>query len=257
MAAGRHEDTYEHLHPLFQDLADCKDGAEREALREKLITGHLPVAQHIARRFSRPGQSIEDLTQVATIGLINAVDRFDPSMGKDFLSFAVPTIMGVVRKHFRDHTWAVHVPRRLKELHLRIGAASAELFQLTGHSPTPSELAEHLGVSVEEVHDGIEATNAQHTVSLDAPTMTDGSDTPFSDLLGDDDPALANIDYYRSLRPLIAELDERERLILRLRFGSNLTQSEIGQRVGLSQMHVSRILSQTIRGLREGLEIPP
>jgi RNA polymerase sigma-B factor len=232
-------------------------GAERARIRDELITGHLPLANHIARKFARRGQPLEDLEQVARLGLVNAVDRFDPQRGKPFLAFAVPTIMGEVRRYFRDTGWSLSVPRRLKELHLRITAESEQLRQRLGRSPTPSELAKVLGLSIDEVYEGIEAANAYQLFSIDHPGG--GSDEPgkhptVTDTLGDDDAALAMVENVASLRPLISKLPERERLILALRFSGDLTQSQIADRVGLSQMHVSRLLAKTLAQLRSDIE---
>nr|WP_243754084.1 RNA polymerase sigma factor SigF [Labedaea rhizosphaerae] len=232
-------------------------GAERARIRDELITGHLPLANHIARKFARRGQPLEDLEQVARLGLVNAVDRFDPQRDKPFLAFAVPTIMGEVRRYFRDTGWSLSVPRRLKELHLRITAESEQLRQRLGRSPTPSELATVLGLSIDEVYEGIEAANAYQLFSIDHPGA--GSDQPgkhpaVTDTLGDDDAALAMVENVASLRPLISKLPARERLILALRFSGDLTQSQIADRVGLSQMHVSRLLAKTLAQLRSDIE---
>jgi RNA polymerase sigma-B factor len=249
---------YEHLVPLFTELAALNaDDPQRGELRDKLVTGHLPVAEHIAARFSHRGIPREDLIQVATLGLINAVDRFQPDRGSDFLSFAVPTIMGEVRRHFRDASWSVRVPRRLKELNLAISAASTELAQRLGRAPTPSELAYHLGLSQDEVYEGLEAGNAYHSVSLDEALSADSDSEPLGDTLGEEDAALEGVDYSESLRPLIEQLPERERRILTLRFFRDMTQTQIAERVGISQMHVSRLLARTLEQLRDGLMAEP
>jgi RNA polymerase sigma-B factor len=245
------------LAPLFVELASADpDDPRREQLRDKLVTEHLPVAQHIARRFSHRGESQEDLTQVATLGLINAVDRFDPDRGVDFLSYAVPTIMGEVRRHFRDTGWAVRVPRRLQELHLSVSSAIASLSQELGRAPTPSELAEHIGISREDVHRGLEAGNAYRSASLDE-LLTATDDIPLGDALGTDDAELAGVDNREAIRPLLDELSERERHILVLRFFRSMTQTQIAEQIGVSQMHVSRLLARTLTWLRERLEVEP
>ncbi|WP_166659214.1 SigB/SigF/SigG family RNA polymerase sigma factor [Labedaea rhizosphaerae] len=243
---------YDHLAPLFEKLAALPEGSREHALlRERLVTEHLPVAEHIARRFSRHGAPEDDVVQVARIGLIKAVDRFDPSLGHDFMSFAVPTVMGEVRRHFRDTGWSVRVPRRLKELALTVNAASTELAQVLGRAPTPSELASHLGVPKEEVFEALEATGAHHASSLDR-ELTDRPDAPsLADTLGEEDPELADAEARETVYPLLRSLPERERRIVVLRFFGNLTQSQIAQRVGLSQMHVSRLLSQSLDRLRK------
>jgi RNA polymerase sigma-B factor len=245
---------YERLAPLFVELAAIDTADPRRAeLREELVTGHLPLAEHIATRFSHRGVPREDLVQVATVGLINAVDRFEPDRGSDFLSYAVPTIMGEVRRHFRDASWSIRVPRRLKELNLAITAASGELSQRLGRAPTPSEIATHLNLTQEDVFEGLEAGNAYHSVSLDEALSADSDSDPLADMLGEEDAALEGVENYESLRPLIEKLPERERLILTLRFFRNLTQTQIAERIGISQMHVSRLLARTLERLREGL----
>lgn len=245
---------YEELAPLFVELASVsKQDPRHEQLRETLVTEHLPVAQHIARRFSHRGESQEDLTQVATLGLINAVDRFDPERGVDFLSYAVPTIMGEVRRHFRDTGWAVRVPRRLQELHLSVSSAIATLSQELGRAPTPSELASHLHISKNEVFQGLEAGNAYRSTSLDE-LLTDTDEIPLGDAIGEDDTQLYEVENREAIRPLLDELGERERRILVLRFFRSMTQTQIAEQIGISQMHVSRLLARTLSWLRERLE---
>jgi RNA polymerase sigma-B factor len=245
---------YEHLAPLFGELAKLgEDDPRRGELRNELVTGHLPLAEHIAARFSNRGVPREDLVQVATLGLINAVDRFQPDRGTDFLSFAVPTVMGEVRRHFRDASWSMHVPRRLKELNLAINAASAELSQRLGRAPTPSELAGHLNLSQEQVYEGLEAGNAYHSMSLDEALSPNADSDSLGETLGEPDSALAGVEDYESLRPLIERLPERERQILTLRFFRHMTQTQIAERIGISQMHVSRLLARTLETLRKGL----
>lgn len=245
---------YDHLTTLFVELAALDENDPKRAdLREELVTGHLPLAEHIATRFSNRGVPREDLVQVATVGLINAVDRFQPDRGSDFLSFAVPTVMGEVRRHFRDASWSMRVPRRLKELNLSISAASAELSQRIGRAPTPSEIARHLGLSQEDVYEGLEAGNAYHSVSLDEALSADTDSDALADTLGEEDTALEGVEYHEALRPLIERLPDRERQILTLRFFRNMTQTQIAERVGISQMHVSRLLAKTLNRLRNGL----
>ncbi|GGN22498.1 RNA polymerase sigma factor [Lentzea pudingi] len=245
---------YDHLAPLFAELAGTPAGPKRETLRDRLVTEHLPVAQHIARRFGHRGEPHEDLVQVATVGLINAVDRFDPERGSDFLSFAVPTIMGEVRKYFRDSSWSVRMPRRLKELHLAINAGTSRLSQSLGRAPTPSELAEHLGLSREEIHEGLAAGNAYQSASLDDMLMSEDSSISLGSTIGEEDPEIAMIEQREALHPLLEKLPERERKIVVMRFFGNMTQTQIAQKVGISQMHVSRLLAKTLRQLRDVLE---
>src|SRR5438067_2613058 len=235
---------YEHLAPLFDELSELPaDDPHRAEIRDELVTGHLPLAEHIAQRFTGRGVAKEDLVQVATVGLINAVDRFEPDRGSDFLSFAVPTVMGEVRRHFRDTGWLVRVPRRLKELHLSISSASTELAQRLGRAPTPSEIAAHLDISQDEVYEGLEAGNAYHSMSLDEVLSGDTENLSLGDTLGEEDSGLAGVENHETLLPLLLELPERERRILVLRFVHNMTQTQIAERIGVSQMHVSRLLA--------------
>ncbi|WP_083661753.1 RNA polymerase sigma factor SigF [Actinophytocola xanthii] len=239
---------------MFAEMAKLQqDDPRRGEIRNELVTGHLPLAEHIAARFSNRGVPREDLVQVATLGLINAVDRFQPDRGTDFLSFAVPTVMGEVRRHFRDASWSMHVPRRLKELNLAINSASAELSQRLGRAPTPSELAKHLNLSQEQVYEGLEAGNAYHSMSLDEALSPSADSDSLGETLGEPDQALAGVEDYESLRPLIERLPERERQILTLRFFRHMTQTQIAERIGISQMHVSRLLARTLETLRQGM----
>lgn len=241
--------------PLFDELASLPEGDSRRIkLREELVAGHLPVARNIARRFTQRGEPQDDLEQVATLGLIQAVDRFEPARGSDFLSFAVPTITGEVRRHFRDHGWSIRVPRRLKDLRVALGSAISELSQRNGRAPTASELAEHLGLPREDVLEGLEAATAYRSTSLDD-MLTAHQDRPAVEgVVGAADAELDRVEYRTTLAPLLERLPERERTILKLRFFGGLTQSQIAERVELSQMHVSRLLSRTLRRLRSELE---
>ena len=248
------DDRYAEFAPLFHEHAALDEQDPRRAeLRDTLVTEHLPVARHIARRFSHRGESIEDLTQVATVGLINAVDRFDPARGVDFLSYAVPTIMGEVRRHFRDTGWAVRVPRRLQELHLSVSSGIASLSQELGRAPTPTELAGHLGISKDEVYQGLDAGNAYRSSSLDE-LLTATDDIPLGAAMGNDDAGLTEVENREAIRPLLEELDERERQILLLRFFRSMTQTQIAEQLGISQMHVSRLLARTLTSLRDRLD---
>jgi RNA polymerase sigma-B factor len=239
---------------LFVEMASLPEGSpRRQIIRDQLVTMHLPLVRHLARRFNNRGEPLEDLVQVATVGLINSVDRFDSERGADFLSYAVPTVVGEIKRHFRDHGWAVRVPRRLKELHLSLTAATAELSQRNGRAPNASELADHLKLSREEVLEGLEAANAYRSSSLDDPVRGDGEMPSLAETLGDEDAALEHVEFRESLQPLLAQVPPRERKILILRFFGNMTQSQIAERMGISQMHVSRLLSQTLAKLRERL----
>lgn len=246
------DSEYAHLEPLFAELAALPpDHPDRAALRSRLVTGHLPVVRHIARRFSGRGEPADDLEQAGTIGLLGAVDRFDPAHGSDFLSYAVPTITGEIRRHFRDRTWAMRVPRRLKDLQSTISGAVGPLSQELGRAPRPSEIAARLDLSADEVLEGLDAQQAYRNTSLDE--LVAGGETPLADTLGAADAELDNVEYRETLAPLLDELAPRERTILVLRFFGNMTQTQIADRVGVSQMHVSRLLAQTLRQLREKL----
>ena len=192
--------------------------------------------------------------QVARVGLVNAVIRFDVDAGSDFVSFAVPTIMGEVRRHFRDNSWSVKVPRRLKELHLRLGTATAELSQRLGRAPTASELAEELEMDRDEVVEGLVAGSSYNTLSIDSGSGGDDEAPAIADTLGDVDLALDQIENREALRPLLESLSERERTVLVLRFFENMTQTQIAERVGVSQMHVSRLLARALARLRDQLQ---
>jgi RNA polymerase sigma-B factor len=251
----RADPEYGHLSPLLERYAELPaDHPDREKLRDELVRGFLPVAQHIARRFSNRGEPLDDLIQVATVGLINAIDRYSPDRGSDFFSFAVPTISGEVRRHFRDLGWSMRVPRRLKDLHVSINGAVSELSQSLGRAPKPSEIAEHLGVPVSEVLEGLEASEAYRSSSLDEMLSSEQGSATVGELVGAADAELDRVDFRQALRPVLAELAERERTIVLLRFFGNMTQTQIADRVGISQMHVSRLLAQTLDRLRSRLD---
>lgn len=238
----------------FARLLDTNTSPQdREQLRHALVSAHLPLVEHCARRFRNRGEPFEDLVQVGTIGLIKAIDRFDNDRGVEFSTYATPTIIGEIKRYFRDKGWAIRVPRRLQELRLSIGSATAELTQSLGRSPTPRELAESIGCSVEEIIEGIESSNAYATLSLDAGEDRDEG-ASILDALGVEDEQLAYVDVRESLKPLLDGLDPREKRILLLRFFKNLTQTQIAEEIGVSQMHVSRLLTRTLERLRESLE---
>lgn len=212
----------------------------------------------MAWRFAGKGQALEDLRQVAAIGLIKAVDRFDPSRGSDFLAFAVPTIAGEIRHHFRDSAWMLHVSRRRKESRSAVLGAMEELTQRFGRRPDTAEIAEYLGVPAESVADGIGVGNAYQADSLDGHGDGDtgpGGSLPLAERLGANDPALDDVEHGCALYPALALLGERERSILALRFFGNMTQFEIGQRLGISQMHVSRLLARSLAFLRQRCDV--
>ena len=240
---------------LFAVLRD-EDGSEAShaAAREGLVHLHLPLVEHCARRFRNRGEPLEDLVQVGTIGLIKSVDRFDTDRGVEFSTYATPTIIGEIKRYFRDKGWAIRVPRRLQELRMSISAITGEMSQELGRSPTPRELAEKLGVTVEEVMEGLESANAYSTLSLDAgDSGEDGQGNSMLDTLGMDDEALAHVEIRESIKPLIEQLPQREKRILMLRFFRGMTQSQIADEIGVSQMHVSRLLNRTLAQLRTSL----
>ncbi|HMK96934.1 MAG TPA: SigB/SigF/SigG family RNA polymerase sigma factor [Acidimicrobiales bacterium] len=227
---------------------------ERDAaLREQLVGAHLGLAEYLARRFANRGEALDDLVQVASLGLIKAVDRFDPGRGVEFSTYATHTIVGELKRHFRDKGWAVRAPRRMQELYLRLGKVVASLGQELGRSPTIGELAAEVKVSEEEVLEALEAGQAYRSTSLDAPS---DEGEPLATRIGEEDPSLENAESRATLSPLLAQLPERERLILGLRFFDGLTQSEIASRLGISQMHVSRLLARSVAQLRSAAETP-
>jgi RNA polymerase sigma-B factor len=234
-----------------------EEDPRRTSARDELVTMHLPLAAFLARRFRDRGESLDDLTQVATIGLIKAVDRFDPDRGVEFSTFATPTIVGEIKRHFRDKGWAIRVPRRLQELRISIGRATAELSQSTGRSPTVAELAAHLEVSDEDILEGMESAQAYATLSLDS-SSADGLDegSSLADTLGEDDPGLGEVETRETLHPLVATLPPREQRIIHMRFYENMTQAQIAEQIGVSQMHVSRLLAKSLAQLRSGLVEP-
>jgi len=236
---------------MFEQLAALEAGtSEHEKIRAALIERHLPLVTFMARKFADRGEPLDDLIQVGTIGLIKAIDRFEISKGFEFSTFATPTIVGEIKRHFRDKTWAVRVPRRLQELGASVTKASNELSHKLDRSPTPKEIAKHLGVTVDEVAEALESNAAYSTVSLDA---TSDTSTSIADTFGALDEALEGVEYRESLKPLLAQLDDREKRILQMRFFDNLSQSQIATELGISQMHVSRILNKVLIHLREGL----
>ncbi|MGB8388479.1 RNA polymerase sigma factor SigF [Mycobacterium sp.] len=247
---------YADVPDMFCELAGiAAESAEFQRQRDKIVERCLPLADHIARRFEGRGEPRDDLVQVARVGLVNAVVRFDVETGSDFVSFAVPTIMGEVRRHFRDNSWSVKVPRRLKELHLRLGAATADLSQRLGRAPTATELAAELGMDREEVVEGLVAGSSYNTLSIDSGGGSDDDEArAIADTLGDVDTGLDRIEDREALRPLLEALPERERTVLVLRFFESMTQTQIAERVGISQMHVSRLLAKSLARLRDQLE---
>jgi RNA polymerase sigma-B factor len=248
-------DTTEHTASaleLFTRLGEQQaDTPVWRALRDELVRRHLPLVHFLARRFRDRGETLPDLVQVATIGLIKAVDRFDPERGVEFTTYATPTIAGEIKRHFRDRAWAVRVPRKLQEQKAVVSRATTDLYQSLGRSPTVTELAARTALSEEQVLESLETVHAYATVSLDSEVGAESA--TLGEALGELDAALEKVEYRESLRPMLEELGERERHILLLRFFAGMTQSEIASEVGLSQMHVSRLLARTLARLRQGL----
>jgi len=228
------------------------DHPSRSRLRDEAIQAWLPLTRHLAKRYAGRGEPTDDLIQTATIGLIKAIDRFDASRGVDFSAFAIPTILGEVRRHFRDRTWSVRPPRRMQEMRLGITEANGSLTHTLGRAPTVADIATHLGVSEEDVLEGLEAGRAYSATSLSTPIGEDGG-TELGDTLGGSDHDLEVAEIRIALGPALATLDERTQRILSLRFFGNLTQTEIAEQVGISQMHVSRLISRALLTLREQL----
>ena len=233
---------------------DLASEASRSQARDNLVHLHLPLVEHCARRFRNRGEPFEDLVQVGTIGLIKSIDRFDTERGVEFSTYATPTIIGEIKRYFRDKGWAIRVPRRLQELRMQISASTAELTQSLGRSPTPREIAEAIGCSVEEIIEGMESSNAYATLSLDATDDSDDGGQSMLDAIGIDDEALEHVEIRESVKPLLESLPPREKKILLLRFFKNMTQSEIAAEIGVSQMHVSRLLTRTLEQLRDSLD---
>lgn len=227
------------------------------AAREQLVQRFLPLARQLARRYQRGGEQLDDLVQVASLGLLKAVDRFDPARETAFSSFAVPTILGELKRHFRDKGWAVRVPRDLQELAVKVDRVADEMSRELGRAPTPGEIGERTGTTLEQVLEAREASAAYRAVSLDRPRTDDEEDgDSYADAVGAEDPGFRIAEASATVERLMTVLSEREREVLRLRFEEDLTQSEIGARVGVSQMHVSRLIRQSIARLREAADEP-
>jgi RNA polymerase sigma-B factor len=222
------------------------------AARDVLVQRFLPLARQLARRYQRGGEPLDDLVQVASLGLLKAIDRFDPDRETAFSSFAVPTILGELKRHFRDKGWSVRVPRDLQELAVKVDRMGEELSRELGRAPTPAEIGEAVGVSAEQVLEAREASAAYRAVSLDRPRDDDDEESGgIADSVGIEDPGFSVAEDAATVERLMRVLSDREREVLRLRFEEDLTQSEIGQRVGVSQMHVSRLIRQSVARLRE------
>ncbi|MFE4215456.1 RNA polymerase sigma factor SigF [Streptomyces sp. NPDC056844] len=245
---------------FFDRLQVLEEGThEYQYARNTLIEMNLSLVRFAASRFrNRGGDDTEDIIQVGTIGLIKAIDRFDLSREVEFATFAVPYIVGEIKRFFRDTTWSVHVPRRLQELRVELAKAKEQLSAELDRDPTVAELAVHLDLPEEEIIEGLVAANGYSAGSLDTPNADSesGSDQrAYADLLGDDDPGMESVENLHTLAPLLRQLDDRERKIVRMRFGQEMTQAQIGAELGVSQMHVSRLLSRIVKRLRTGMSV--
>jgi RNA polymerase sigma-B factor len=248
--SGRRHDDAPDTAQLFARLAAAKDGPEREALRDELVTAWLPMAHRIAGRFRDRGESLEDLRQVAALGLVKAIDRFDPSRGA-FESYAVPTITGEVKRHFRDRMWALRVPRRVQDLRNKVRLARRELTQTPGSpEPTAADIAAHTGLTEDEVNTGLEALESFSPLSLDAELSGDEDGYSLADTLGNSDSSYDVVIDRESAKEGLRHLPERERAILYMRYFEDMTQSRIADRLGISQMHVSRLISRSCARVR-------
>jgi RNA polymerase sigma-B factor len=231
------------------------DDPERPALREYVIGEYMSYARYVAGRFQYRGETVEDLEQVAYVGLVKAVDHYDPAYGTSFLTYATPMIAGEIKRHFRDTTWDVHVPRRLQELSAALRPAEEKLAQDLGRSPSLTELADSLEASGEEIVDALEAASVYSAASLDVPVaLSDGDGATLGELLGAEDPSYGLVVDRETLKPLLAELGDRDKRILLMRFFRGMSQAEIGAELGVSQMQVSRLLTQILGRLRAGVE---
>lgn len=238
---------------LLDTMSQLPPGSrERTQIRDRVVAACTPLATALARRFTHRGEPFDDLHQVAMVGLIKAVDGYDPGRGREFVAYAKPTILGELRRHFRDRTWSMSVPRRHKEMRLALNTARDELSQKLGRSPSAAELAEHLNVTTEQVLEAIEAAQAYQSVPLSTP-VGDEDGVTLADLVGGNDPDLDAVEDRAALPALISQLPEREQRILTMRFYGNMTQSQIAESTGVSQMHVSRLLKASLGRLREEL----
>ncbi|WP_406322600.1 SigB/SigF/SigG family RNA polymerase sigma factor [Streptomyces sp. NBC_00519] len=248
--SGRRHDDAPDTAEYFARLATLEDGPERDLLRDELVTAWLPMAHRIAGRFRDRGESVEDLRQVAALGLVKAIDRFDPGRGA-FESYAVPTITGEVKRHFRDRMWALRVPRRVQELRNKVRVARRELTQTPGTpEPTVADLAAHTGLTEDEVSAGIEALESFSTLSLDAELSGDEDGYSLADTLGASDTSYDVVIDRESAKEGLRRLPERERAILYMRYFEDMTQSRIADQLGISQMHVSRLISRSCARVR-------
>ena len=244
----RFEDDAERLFGEYRRTRDPK-------LRAQLVQMHENLVRYLAAKFANRGEPIDDLIQVGMIGLVNAVDRFEPDRGTKFSTYATPTVVGEIKRYFRDRAWNLKVPRWLQELNLQVVKANDQLSQRLGRSPSVSEIAEHVGCSEEEALDAMELGNAYETVSLDSQLALEGDTAPLTlnDSIGVEDLGLEQIEHYDDLKLALESLDSREKMIIYLRFFQDLSQTEVANRLNISQMHVSRLQHRALQRLREML----
>jgi RNA polymerase sigma-B factor len=234
---------------LFAKYAEAKDSK----IRDRLVAMHQNLVRFLAGKFINRGEPIEDLVQVGTIGLINAIDRFDPARGTKFSTYATPTIVGEIRRHFRDKAWSLKVPRRLQELNLAANKVADNLSQKLGRSPTIQEIAHAVDASEEETLEAIELGNAYDTVSLDTKLAYEGESAPLSlsEFVGDTDDSLESLEKYGDLNQAMDCLDQREKSIIYLRFFKDMSQTEVAKKLNISQMHVSRLQQKALKRLKD------
>lgn len=242
----------DHTRQLFAELSTLQPGSPRhQQVRDALVESHLPLVRYLAHRFTGRGEPIDDLLQIGTIGLLQSIDRFEQQRGLEFSTFATPNIVGEIKRHFRDRGWMVRVPRRLQELQAEVGVGVNDLTQRLGRAPTVAELSAHLRVSQEQVIEATDSARAYSAVPIDVPSAMTGR--TIADGLVESDTALEHVELRHALRPVLAGLNERERQALLMRFVENKTQSQIAQVLGVSQVHVSRLLNKTLAELRDQL----
>jgi RNA polymerase sigma-B factor len=243
-----------HVEELLKELAATPEQDPRwEQIRSELVRIHISLARHFARRYTGHSEPREDIEQAAMLGLVKAINRYDPAHGARFIAFAMPTMVGEVKRHFRDHTWTMRMPRRLQELRLALRSARQDFIHENGRPPTIPEICALLGITEEEVIETLGANDAYQTISLDVPVSEGDDSASLGELIGNDDPQLETVLDRNALRPMLEDLPERERTILLYRFYGNKTQSEIADLLGISQMHVSRLISRTLTRLRDRL----
>ncbi|MDQ0306180.1 RNA polymerase sigma-B factor [Kitasatospora herbaricolor] len=239
---------------LFLRLRDLEEGTRQYSyVRGTLIELNLALVKFAARRFSHRSEPMDDIIQVGTVGLIKAIDRFDPTLDYEFSTFALPTITGEIKRYFRDTSWMVHVPRRMQELRVTLAKARDDLQQTLDRTPTPRQIAQHLSMDEQDVIEGLKAAEAYSTHSLDMAGGEEDAEGSIAARFAVEEKGFEAVLDLESLKPLVAALPERERSILAMRFGAEMTQSQIGERLGVSQMHVSRILNRTLSRLRAAL----